>query len=195
MNSTANRPMHCSPFRKADTRFGRPRPREDSADWSERAAYLPMEGTAEPGRYSLDKTPWVREILQTLDNPHVRLVAFQSSRQVGKTTSGQMWFGRTVCHDASPFLLVQADGQVIKKFVRERIWPFIDATPELRELKDTNRDNWNLEDMHFDSGMWLNCVGARSIMGLSQRAIKRIWFEECNKYKTEIGRASCRERV
>tara|TARA_R100001530_G_scaffold133847_1_gene107818 strand:+ start:836 stop:2710 length:1875 start_codon:yes stop_codon:yes gene_type:complete len=146
-----------------------------------------MEGTAEPGRYSLSKTPWVREILQTLDNPHVRLVAFQSSRQVGKTTSGQMWFGRTVCHDASPFLLVQADGQVIKKFVRERIWPFIDATPELRELKDSNRDNWNLEDMHFDSGMWLNCVGARSIMGLSQRAIKRIWFEECNKYKTAIG--------
>ena len=167
-------------------RLIKPKRLESTSQWAERAAFIPPEVGAVTGKLDMDFTPYMREVLDALDDKFVELVALQSCAQIAKTTGAICWVGKVIENDPSPVLWVMPDIQAVKEFSKERFQPFIDSCPTLRARKDLDTDRYTLDAMHFD-GMWFWFVSSNSAARLASRPVRYIVVDEINKYKQLLG--------
>ena len=63
----------------------KPPPKLTISEWADRFRQMSPEASAGTGRWHTDNAPYQREIMDAIGNPHVRMVVFKSSSQVGKT--------------------------------------------------------------------------------------------------------------
>ena len=62
-----------------------PPPKLTISEWADWFRQMSPEASAGTGRWHTDNAPYQREIMDAIGNPHVRMVVFKSSSQVGKT--------------------------------------------------------------------------------------------------------------
>ncbi|HHQ49564.1 MAG TPA: hypothetical protein ENK19_11870, partial [Acidobacteria bacterium] len=74
-------------FYPAERRVLRRRQRLTSSEWAERYLRLPQSVTSMSGPFRVGRTPYLREIMDTRDLPHVRRVVLCAAPQTGKTLS------------------------------------------------------------------------------------------------------------
>ena len=53
------------------------------AEWSEKYGRLPSD-SAEPGRYRTDRTPYMREVMNSFTQPDIKRIVVKSAAQIGK---------------------------------------------------------------------------------------------------------------
>lgn len=77
------------------------------SEWADEFRYLSTRSSAEPGRWRTTRTPYLREIMDSLSaSSEVETVIFISGSQVGKTECMNNWLGYTIDHDPCPMLIV-----------------------------------------------------------------------------------------
>jgi hypothetical protein len=139
------------------------------SQWADRHRYLSPRGSAEPGRYRTDRTPYMRDIMDALSPVHpARRVVFMKAAQVDATESGNCWLGYIIHHAPGPVLAVQPTVELAKRFSRQRIDPLIADSPVLKErVKPArSRDAGNtVLSKEFPAGL-LVITGANSAVGL-----------------------------
>ena len=114
--------------------------------WADAHRILSTKGSAEPGPWRTDRTPYLREPMQCLSpsSPWRRVVLMFGS-QMGKTEVVLNWLGSIIHLWPAPTLLVQPTLDMAKRLNRQRLEPLLRETPVLSELiaparaRDTRR--------------------------------------------------------
>jgi phage terminase large subunit GpA-like protein len=112
----------------------RPRENLSVAAWADRHRVLSAEsGSRYPGPWRNVRAPHLVEIMDALgpDDP-CEDVVFVASAQVGKSEVGINFFGFVVDQDPGPMILVLPSHEEATKYVRTKLQPSIDVTPNLR---------------------------------------------------------------
>lgn len=121
----------------------RPSPRLSVSAWAERHRVVSAEsGSRHPGPWRNARAPHLVEIMDALgpEDP-AEDVAVVASAQVGKSETALNFFGFMVTQDPGPMILVLPSHEEAIKYVRTKLQPAIDETPQLRArvLEMSNR--------------------------------------------------------
>ena len=153
--------------------------------WADRHRVLSSRGASEAGPWRTSRTPYLREIMDTLSPSHpCQRVAFMKGSQVGATESGGNWIGYVIHHAPGPMLAVQPSVELAKRFSQQRIDPLIEESPVLREkvAPPRSRDSGNtVLSKEFPGGI-LVMTGANSAVGLRSMPVRYLFLDEVDAY-------------
>lgn len=155
------------------------------AEWAETYRYLSAENSALPGKYSLQITPYLRGILECINDRAVRKIVCQKSAQIGWTDGVINNLIGYVIHVApAPTIVMFPRDQNAKDYNVEKFVPMIDATPVLSELVNTKtRSVDNTQNRKKFTGGFLKLIGSNSTGGVKSTPAKILIVEEpddCN---------------
>ena len=85
----------------------RPNPDLTVSEWADQHRPLSSRASAEPGRYRMARTPYLREITDALSPRHpAQRISFMKAAQVGATEAGNNWIGYVIHHAPRPLMAV-----------------------------------------------------------------------------------------
>jgi phage terminase large subunit GpA-like protein len=166
-----------------------PEPDVTVSEWAEQKRILPP-GSAAPGPFRNEKTPYMREIANKLSaTDPAQTIIFKKSSQVGATELGNNWLGYTIDVDPSPFLYMMPTYDLMKTTSKKRIQPMIESTPAIRGKISPNKakDSGNTILEKFFEGGSVTMVGANSPVGLSSVAVKKVYGDEIDRMPLDVG--------
>lgn len=157
------------------------KPPEDISvsEWAEKYRMLDAKTAAMPGPWRNDKTPYLTEIMNELNNYETEEIVFCKCTQVGGTEAELNMLGYIIGQDPAPSMVVYPSDKLGESISDNRIKPMLQASPTLRERFYELRSQ-KLE-MQFE-GMYLTISGANSPSSLASRAIKYLFLDEVDKY-------------
>jgi len=156
------------------------------SEWAEKNRVIPSANAAEPGRLRLSRTPYIRGVMDATDEPGIEEVIFVAGTQVGKSTCTESLIGKWVDDDPGPIMLVLDTEKSAGEVTEERIRPLVAAEPLASHLSEKPKDN-KLNSIKFDTCM-LYLAWARSPGSLARRAVRRVIFDEVDKFPTASAR-------
>ena len=155
------------------------------SEWAQQHRVLTSRASAEPGRYRIARTPYMRDILDALSPADpCRRVVFMKAAQVGATEGGNNWIGYAIHQAPGPMLAVQPTVELAKRNSRQRIDPLIEESSALRRLvrPARSRDAGNtMLSKEFPGGI-LIMTGANSAVGLRSIPARYILLDEVDAY-------------
>lgn len=158
-------------------------------EWAEKNIVLSSKSSAEAGPFRSSRTPYVKEILESLSpTSEAQRVVWMAGAQVAKTQSGLNWLGAIIDMWPGPTLLVEPTLELSKKLSKQRIGPMIESTPALRaKVADSrSRDAGNtMFEKEFPGGM-LILTGANSAAGLRSMPIRYLFLDEVDAYPGDV---------
>lgn len=166
-----------------------PPPRITVSEWADQYRMLSRENCAEPGPWRTDRVPYMREIMDTANDPMVEEVVFKKSAQVAATEGANNIIGYFSHQDPSPILVVQTTEGEAEKYSKEKLAPMIRDSPKLAEIfedaKSRDSDNTILAKKFL--GGHLGIVGANAPSGLRMRTRRVVIFDEFAGYPISAG--------
>jgi len=158
------------------------------AQWADTHRVLSTKGSAEPGPWRTDRTPYLREPMECLSpsSPWRRVVLMFGS-QMGKTEVVLNWLGAIIHLWPAPTLLVQPTLDMAKRLNRQRLEPLLRETPVLSDLiaPARARDSGNTMFLkEFRGGLFV-LTGANSGSGLQSMPAAYLLADEVSSYPFE----------
>jgi phage terminase large subunit GpA-like protein len=159
------------------------------SQWAERHRIISREGAAEPGPYRIDRTPYMRAIMDALSpDSGWSHVVFIKCAQIGFSEAGNNWVGYCIARDPGPMMVVQPRMADAKDYVKQRLDPMIRDTPEVRaRIPPTkSRDGSNtLLQKSFPGGMLFVSI-ANSAASLASKPIGKLMLDEVDRYPKDV---------
>ncbi|MGT2507902.1 phage terminase large subunit family protein [Cupriavidus basilensis] len=159
------------------------------SEWADKHRVMPTKGAAEPGPWRTDRTPYLREVMDTLSDHHPATdVCFMAASQVGKTEVLLNWIGYIVDHAPAPTLVVQPTIDTAEKYSKQRIAPMIELSPPLREKipPSRSRDSGNTTLVKDFPGGLLVMTGSNAASSLASMPIKDLALDETDRYPSDV---------
>ena len=147
------------------------------SQWADEFRRMPMGVTSEPGRYSSERLPWCKFILDTIGGRTYRDTILVGAAQVmGKTEILLSVCGYYIHADPSPILVKYPTKESGEAWSKAKFTPMVDATPVLREIigDSKSRDGGNTITNKKFAGGGLTVIGANSPSGMRQRSKRRL---------------------
>lgn len=169
----------------------RPDPKLQLSEWADRHRVLSTKSSPEPGLWRTDRTPYLREIMDSLTaKTRWERVVFMKGSQVGATECGNNWMGYVIHLAPGPMLVVQPTEQMAKRNSKQRIAPLIQDSPILRTLVRSakERDSGNTILAKEFLGGILVLAGANSATQLRSMAAKYLFLDEVDAYPPNLDR-------
>lgn len=165
----------------------KPPPRMTVDEWADTYRRLSRSAGSTGGRFRTATVEVARGPMRAASEKGVRKLTVLSATQLMKTTVLENILGYH-CHlDPAPMLLLQPKEQFAEAFVKERVTPMVQGTPELLRafggraaFKTRSSDN-TLSFKRF-SGGFLAVSSAGSPTNLAMRAIRVVLMDEIDKY-------------
>lgn len=159
------------------------------SEWSDQHRFLSQRASAEPGVWRTDRTPYLREIMDSLSalDPTEKVV-FMKGAQIGGTEAGNNWLGYVIDIAPGPYLMVAPTVEMAKRNSRTRIAPLIDESPRLKEkVRDPrSRDSGNsMLAKEFPGGVVVMC-GANSASALRSMPARYLFLDEVDAYPGDV---------
>jgi phage terminase large subunit GpA-like protein len=124
----------------------RPDPLLTVSQWADRYRVLSQRASSEPGRWRTERTPYLKEIMDSLSPASpVQRVALMKGAQIGGTECGNCWIGYVIHQAPGPMMAVSPTVELAKRNSKQRIDPLIEESEVLRErVKERrSRDSGN----------------------------------------------------
>jgi len=154
-------------------------------EWCEDEIWLSERtGTAMPGRFSTEMTPYMREPLESFGDVDVAEIAMVFGTQTGKTTLLQMGTAWRIVNRPQPVVWVMPNEALARSFSEVRWQPIVEESPILRSQVDKNRHSFKHLQQTFDQCV-LNFVGSNSPSSLSSRPAGLLLLDEVDKLAGE----------
>lgn len=166
-----------------------PPPELTASEWADLYRRLSSEASAEPGRWRTDRTPYMREILDSINDPTVERIVIMSSAQVGKTELLLNAIAYFVDYDPAPMLLLQPTLEMAQTFSKDRLAPMCRDTPALRnKIQDAKAKSSGNTMLHKTfAGGHITMAGANSPASLASRPVRIVLADEVDRYPTSAG--------
>lgn len=166
-----------------------PDPALTVSEWADRHRILSSRAASEAGPYRTARTPFMREIMDSLSpSATSQRVVFMKAAQVGATEAGNNWIGFCIHRAPGPILAVQPTVDLAKRLSQQRIDPLIEESPELRDLvmPSRSRDSGNtILGKRFPGGQ-LILTGANSAVGLRSMPARWVFLDEVDAYPGDV---------
>ena len=170
----------------------RPPPRLSPPDWAERHRVVSAEsGSRYPGPWQNARAPHLYDVMTALGHEDpCEDVVFVASAQVGKSEVGVNFFGYVVAQDPGPMILVLPSHDESIKYVRTKLQPAIDETPQLRarvlEMTSRSERGSTAAYKRFRGG-FCQVTFAGSSKGLQMLSAKYTIAEEVSEWPATAG--------
>jgi phage terminase large subunit GpA-like protein len=135
--------------------------------------YSPM-----PGRFRLGNSPWIREVLDAVVDPKVRLVSIIASVQSSKTTAPELALCYIIANLPGPALWLDQTDEDAKDYSEARLQKLFDECDPVNRLFPRNRHQKRNSTIHFSNGMSLWLLGAHNKTNLQRRSIRWLIGDE-----------------
>lgn len=163
----------------------KPDPLLSVSEWADQSRILSQTASSEPGRWRTDRTPYLREIMDSLSPSHpTEKVVFMKGAQIGGTEAGNNWVGYMIDQAPGPMLVVQPTVEMGKRWSKGRLAPLIEDMPCLKgKIKDPrSRDSGNtVQSKEFQGGIVV-VTGANSAVGLRSMPVRYLFLDEVDAY-------------
>lgn len=162
-----------------------PDPRISVDVWADRHRVLSSVAASEPGQWSTERTPYLREIMEVLSaSDRTERVVFMKGAQLGGTEAGLNWLGYVVHHVPGPMLMVQPTVETAKRVSKQRVDALVECCPALAERirNPRARDSGNTVLMKEFPGGVLVITGANSAVGLRSMPVRFLFLDEVDGY-------------
>lgn len=171
-----------------------PRPRLTVSEWADAHRVIAAGTSPEPGPWRTARAPYLRGMMDALNEPGVETVAIMIASQAGKTEVVLNLLGYYVDQDPAPILLVQPNIDVMESFSKERIEATFRASPALRGKFDTglrergaSRKSSETIRLKMFAGGYLAMAGANAPSGLASRPIRIVLCDEVDRFPESSG--------
>lgn len=167
----------------------RPTPKTPVAEWADSYRILSSESSAFPGKWSTDRAPYQREIMDAFTENGIHSVTVMSASQVGKSDMMNNVIGRFSHLDPAPMMMVQPTIDMAQDYSKTRIAPMLRDTKVLSKLfYDVKaRDSNNTILSKIFPGGRLIMGGANSPAGLASRPIRILLCDEVDRFPDSAG--------
>lgn len=167
----------------------RPDPILSVSEWADRHRVLSQKASAEAGRWSSRRTPYLIEIMNCLSShdPTERVVMMKGA-QVGGTEAGNNWLGYCIDCSPGPFLMVAPTVEMAKRNSRTRIAPLIEESPRLNDKvrEPRSRDSGNtLLQKEFPGGIVV-LAGSNSGASLRSMPARFLFADELDAWPDNV---------
>jgi phage terminase large subunit GpA-like protein len=158
-------------------------------EWACKYRVLSSRGSSEPGKYRVDRTPFLREPMQELSaESSVQRVVMMFAVQLGKTETMNNWIGYCIDHAPAPMLMCQPTLQMAQRLSKQRLESMLQDTPCLAEKipPPRSRDSGNSQFAKIFPGGVLILTGANSASSLRSMPAKYIGLDEVDAYPGDV---------
>lgn len=167
----------------------RPTRRLTVSEWADKHRWLSKKESAQPGHWRTSRTPYLREIMDSLSpfDP-AAIIVLQKGAQLGATEAANNWLGYIIDHEPGPVLYVQPTIELGNRISKTRIASMIASSPTVagKVREPRSRDSSNTITMkEFDDGL-LMITGANSAAGLSQSSVRFLFCDETDRYPADV---------
>lgn len=166
-----------------------PRPKLTVSEWADAHRILSRENCAEPGPWSTNRVPYLREIMDCFSNPAVEQVVFMKSARIGGTEAGNNVLAYFIDRDPSPILAILPTVDLAKGYSKEQLAPLIRDNACIHgKVKDVgSRDSGNtIQQKTFPGGV-LTILGANSGTGFRMRTVRVFYGSEVDAWPASAG--------
>lgn len=149
-------------------------------DWAAKYRLLPSEVTAKAGLYDINVTPWMREPMDSFDDPNIMTTVLCLASRLGKTEGLLNLIGRTIHTDPSSILMVYPTIDSAKKWAKEFLNPMVENNHVFSGLisDPAKRDGENtMLSKRFPGGR-ISGIGANSPSAFRQVQARLVLFDE-----------------
>ena len=164
------------------------RPPEDItvSDWCDKNRILTPQTSPEPGRYRVERTPYLRQVLDSFANPEIEHIVVCKATQLGFTEAIINMILYAIDQDPAPTLLVYPTLDLAKYNSKNRLMPAIETCEPTRQKIPNNPDKYTTLEINF-SDMSLSITGANSPSELASRPVRYLFRDEIDKYPIQAG--------
>lgn len=181
--STQTRRIKRAFFRRFE-----PPPDLKISEWSDANRYLSSESAAEPGKFYISRTPFMREIIDSVCDADVAETWVRKSAQVAYSENGNNILAYYIHQDPSPMMMMQPTLDMSQAYSKDRISPMIRDTPVLSErINEKSRTSGNTILHKKFPGGHLTMCGANSPASLASRPIRGVFVDEPDRYPRSAG--------
>jgi phage terminase large subunit GpA-like protein len=131
-----------------------------------------------PGRFRADNSPWLKEPLEALVDPKVRIVSILAAIQSSKTTIGEIGLCYIIANLPGPALWLDQTDDDAKDQAESRLGRIFDECPAVQALYPRDRHKLKTSTKHFSNGMTLWVLGAHNKTNLQRRSIRWLIGDE-----------------
>ena len=166
-----------------------PEPDLTVSEWADEYRILDQGSSSEPGRWRTDRTPYLREIMDSLSSSSDDdIVVFMKGAQIGATEAGNNWLGYVIHHAPGPMLYVMPTVDAAKRSSKQRISPMLDSIPEVAAKVATPRarDSGNTLFQKDYPGGTLILTGSNSNVGLRSMPARYLFLDEASSYPSDV---------
>ena len=139
--------------------------------------------SSEPGRFKVERTPFMRDIMNAFTDDKVHRVIAMTSSQVGKSTALNCVVGRFAHLDPCTIMLIQPTQELAEKYSKTRIVPMIEDSKVLKPLFN-NRNQTILEK--FFTGGQLLMTGSNSPANLASQPVRIVLCDEVDRFAEDL---------
>lgn len=153
------------------------------SQWSDRRRIIAKGAGAEPGPWRTTRTPYLREIMDSLsEHVPVREVSFQKSAQIGATEVLINWAGYVIDHAPDAMIVAQPVKDLARSWATAKFDPAMALMPSVADKLHSN----NTLEKQFPGGtLWV--IWANSSNQLRQRTARYLGEDELDEYPDDLG--------
>lgn len=165
-----------------------PPPKLTVSEWADERRILPRTA-AEPGRWSTDRTPYLREVMDACSDPSIKKIVMMFASQLGKSECLLNIAGYFMDYDPSPIMIIQPTVEMAKSFSKERLASMIRDCASLSEKvsEPKSRDGSNTILLKEYPGGYVVLIGANAPAGLASRPIRVLLPDEVDRFPISAG--------
>jgi phage terminase large subunit GpA-like protein len=149
--------------------------------WADKNRILDNISSAEPGQWKTSRVPYLKEIMDSFNNPDIEEIILVKPTQVGGTEALLNMLGYIVEQDPSPTLIVYPTEDLAKFTSTNRIQPMFHDSDKFLENES------KILELQFD-GMYIALSGANSPSGLASKPVRFVLFDEVDKFPVNAGK-------
>ena len=131
-----------------------------------------------PGHFKSANSPWVREVMEAMADPDIRLVSIVSPVQSSKTIGAELCLCYIVANFPGPCLWLSQTDADAKDQAEARLHKLFSECDAVRKLFPADRHKKKTQTVFFSNGMTLWVLGAHAKSNLQSRSIRWLIGDE-----------------
>lgn len=131
-----------------------------------------------PGPFKSENSPWIREVMEAIVDPKIRLVSIIAAVQSSKTTNPELTLCYIIANLPGPCLWLDQTDEDAKDESESRLQKLFESCEPVKKLFPKNKNKQRNCTIHFSNGMTLWLLGAYNKTNLQRRSIRWLFGDE-----------------
>lgn len=160
------------------------------SQWADKYRRLSPESSAEAGPWRTKKTPYLKDVMDSFNDPKIRHIVMVAASQVGKSEAMNNIIGYIIDQDPGSILMIEPTNGDAREYSKLRIAPMIrdSKTLRLKVAKTLRGDTGNTILQKSYPGGILTMCGSTEAHALASKPIRYVLGDERDRWAVEAGK-------